>query len=65
MLDAEKWAKVKGFNAAYLISYTKTEDFYKKCNYKEIKSGYNLGMFKRNYEINLNINLLVFLILFV
>ena len=39
LLDAEKWAKVKGFNAALLKSFTHTEDFYKKCGYSEIKSG--------------------------
>ena len=35
MLDAEKWAKAKGFDSAYLWSYTRTEDFYIKCGYKK------------------------------
>ena len=47
MLEAEKWAKVKGFNTAYLWSYTRTEDFYKKCGYEELKFGDNQGMFKK------------------
>ena len=37
MLDAEKWAKAKGFNTAYLWSIN--DNFYKKCGYLEIKSG--------------------------
>ena len=36
MLDAEKWAKNKEFNAAYLNSYTRTEPFYKKCGYEKV-----------------------------
>ena len=47
MLETEKWAKVKGFNAAYLCSYTDTEDFYKKCGYEELTYGDNVGMFKK------------------
>ena len=47
MLEAEKWAKVKWFNTAYLWSYTRTEDFYKKCGYEELKFGDNQGMFKK------------------
>ena len=47
MLDAEKWAKVKGFNAAYLCSVSSAENFYKKCGYSEIKSGAYEGMFKK------------------
>ena len=43
----KKRAEAKGFNAAYLWSNTRSEDFYKKCGYKEVKSGYNLGMFKK------------------
>ena len=31
MLDAEKWAKVKGFNQAYVDSGD--DDFFKKCGY--------------------------------
>ena len=31
MLDAEKWAKVKGFNQAYVDSGN--DDFFKKCGY--------------------------------
>ena len=34
MLDAEKWAKAKGFNTAYLCSLN--DGFYKKCGYSEI-----------------------------
>ena len=49
MLHAEKWAKVKGFNAAYLMSYTHTEDFYIKCGYEEVTSGDNVGMFKKEF----------------
>ena len=49
MLDAEKWAKVKGFNAAYLNSYTHTEDFYRKCGYKKLESGKNKGYFKKEF----------------
>ena len=47
MLDAEKWLKVEGFNAAYLYSYARTEDFYKKCGYEELTYGDNVGMFKK------------------
>ena len=47
MLEAEKWAKIIGFNAAYLYSYARTEDFYKKCGYEEVKSGDYQGMFKK------------------
>ena len=47
MIDAEKWLKMKEFNAAYLNSYTRTEDFYKKCGYEEVKFGDNQGMFKK------------------
>ena len=43
----KKWAKVKGFNAAYLNSYTHTEDFYKKCGYEKQKSGEYAGLFKK------------------
>ena len=49
MLDAEKWAKVKGFNAAYLNSYTHTEDFYRKCSYEKLESGENEGYFKKEF----------------
>ena len=49
MLDAEKWLKMKGFNAAYLISYPRTEDFYKKCGYEKLKSGKYEGFFKKEF----------------
>ena len=49
ILEAEKWAKVKGFNAAYLNSYTHTEDFYRKCGYKKLESGKNKGYFKKEF----------------
>ena len=49
ILDAEKWAKVKGFNAAYVSSLTRTEDFYKKCGYEKIKSGEYKGCFKKKF----------------
>ena len=44
MLDAEKWAKAKGFNT-YLFSFTEARDFYKKCGYSEIQSGDYKGWF--------------------
>ena len=47
MLDAEKWAKVKGFNAAYLCSVSDARDFYKKCGYEELKSDDYEGWFKK------------------
>ena len=47
MIDAEKWAKVKGFNAAYLRSYTHTKDFYIKCGYQKLKSDEYVGLFKK------------------
>ena len=46
MLDAEKWAKAKGFNTAYLCSIN--DDFYKKCGYSEIKSGYYSSLMKKD-----------------
>ena len=45
MLDAEKWAKAKGFNTAYLCSIN--DDFYKKCGYSRIKSGYFRSWWKK------------------
>ena len=45
MLDAEKWAKAKGYNTAYLCSFTEARDFYKKCGYSEIQSGEFKGWF--------------------
>ena len=47
MIDAEKWLKMKEFNAAYLISYPRTEDFYKKCGYEELKLGDCLVWFQK------------------
>ena len=35
MLDAEKWAKAKGFNSINLLPVSKARDFYKKCGYSE------------------------------
>ena len=39
MLDAEKWAKVEGFDCVYLLCSTDVEVFYKKCGYSEVNSG--------------------------
>ena len=39
ILEAEKWAKKKGFDYVYLFCSKKVEDFYKKCGYSEVKSG--------------------------
>ena len=50
ILEAEKWAKVKGFNAAYLWSYTGTEDFYKKCGYKKLIFGEYKEFFKKELK---------------
>ena len=61
MLDAEKWAKAKGFNAAYLIPVSEARDFYKKCGYKEIKFGYNSGMFKKKINNKFKHKLISFL----
>ena len=47
MLNAEKWAKKKGFDCVYLFSLAKTEDFYKKCGYLEVQSGEYEGFFKK------------------
>ena len=33
MLDAESWAKNKGFNCFYVKSWSEALDFYKKCGY--------------------------------
>ena len=49
MLEAEKWAKVKGFNTAYLWSYTRTKDFYKRCGYEQLKSGDSEGVFIKEF----------------
>ena len=49
ILEAEKWAKVKGFNAAYLWSVSDARDFYKKCGYEELKSGDYEGFFKKEF----------------
>ena len=49
ILDAKKWAKVKGFNAAYLISASDTRGFYKKCAYEKIESGEYEGFFKKKF----------------
>ena len=45
ILDAEKWAKKKGFNYVYLFCSKKVEDFYKKCGYSEVKCGENKCFF--------------------
>ena len=45
MLDAEKWAKAKGFNTARLCSFTEARDIYKKCGYSEVQSGDYKGWF--------------------
>ena len=55
MLDAEKWAKVKGFNAAYVSSLTRTEDFYKKCGYEKYKPDYFEGFFKKKFKNKIKI----------
>ena len=47
MVDAEKWAKMKGFNTAYLFSVSEAKDFYKKCGYSETKSGHYEGWLKK------------------
>ena len=49
MIEAEKWLKVEGFNAAYLCSFTNTEDFYKKCGYEKLKSGEYKGFYKKKF----------------
>ena len=49
MLDAEKWAKAKGFNAAYLWSNTRSEDFYRKCGYEKLKSGEYARYFRKEF----------------
>ena len=49
ILDAEKWAKVKGFNAVYLISTFGARGFYKKCGYKQIESGELKQYFKKDF----------------
>ena len=49
MLDAEKWLKVKGFNAAYLDSAYDARGFYKKCGYEKIESGKYEGLFKKKF----------------
>ena len=49
MLDAEKWLKVKGFNAAYLDSAYDARGFYKKCGYEKIESGEYEGFFKKKF----------------
>ena len=33
MLDAEAWAKYKGFDCAYVSSWNHVVGFYKKCGY--------------------------------
>ena len=45
MLDAEKWAEVKGFDVAYLCSMN--DDFYKKCGYEKVESISYGGWFKK------------------
>ena len=49
ILEAEKWAKVKGFNAAYLWSNTRSQGFYRKCGYEKLKSGDYEGFFKKEF----------------
>ena len=49
MLDAEKWLKVKGFNAAYLDSTYDARGFYKKCGYEKIECGKYEGLFKKKF----------------
>ena len=49
MLEAEKWTKLKGFNAAYLWSYTRSQGFCRKCGYVKLKSGDYEGMFKKEF----------------
>ena len=49
MLDAEKWLKVEGFNAAYLDSAYDARGFYKKCGYEKLKSGEYKGLFKKKF----------------
>ena len=46
ILEAEKWAKKKGFDYVYLFCTEKVEYFYKKCGYSEIKSGEYKVFFK-------------------
>ena len=38
MLDAEKWAKMKGFECVCLSSLKEAENFYKKLGYSQTKS---------------------------
>ena len=45
MLDAEKWAKNKGFDAAYVWSIN--HEFYKKCEYSEIESDGYCSLMKK------------------
>ena len=47
ILEAEKLAKIKGFDCVYLICSEKVGDFYKKCGYSEIKSGAYTQWFKK------------------
>ena len=51
ILEAEKWAKKKGFKYVCLFCSKKVEDFYKKCGYSEVKSGKYRGFFKFYFKI--------------